>query len=117
MAFMARRTKKNKEFWQSSENDQPKGACLVTDGEQIQYAVFDGEKYLGTTIKQSNIIAWFPCLHPPMPLALMTPEQHAILQLEQKTRSLEEKLSSIKQDLIRIACNRERADDKKSKVL
>ena len=103
---------KPKELWLSVENDQDAGPCLVTDGDSIQYAYFSGDVYLGCNFRQRDIIAWWPIKHPPVPGELMTPEQHAILLIDDRVRKIERKLES--------RTNKSRLQDheeKKSKIL
>lgn len=103
---------REKKFWISVDNDQSPGSCLVTDGDSIQYAYFNGDVYLGCSFRQRDIIAWYPTEHPPVPGELMTPEQHAILLMDERVRKIERKLES--------KTNKSRLQDheeKKSKIL
>ena len=103
---------KEQKFWISVDNDQSVGSCLVTDGDSIQYAYFNGDVYLGCSFRQRDIIAWFPCTHPPVPGELMTPEQHAILLMDERLRKIERKLES-KTNKLRLQDH----EEKKSKIL
>lgn len=94
-------------FWISSDSDQEVGPCLVTDGDSIQYAFFNGDVYLGCNFRQKDIIAWYPTSHPEVPGELMTPEQSAILSLDDEISELKRKISRLE--------NRNKANDNKEK--
>lgn len=108
-----------KEFWISVENDQPVGPCLVTDGDSIQYAYFNGDVYLGCNFRQKDIIAWYPTTHPPVPGELMTPEQYALLSMDDEVRDLKRNFEALRNQvrpLIYRHHTNERAKEK-SKIL
>lgn len=78
--------------FKSFEGKISHGWYIVTNGELVQCAYYDGNNYIGCSFRQENIIAQCPISLGKIPEKPLSPEQHAILSIDDRLRRVESRL-------------------------